>query len=409
MARVILHSDMNSFYASVEQMLTPSLRDRAVAVCGSRETRHGIVLAKSIPAKKAGVKTGMAIWQARECCRDLTIVPPQYDQYLKYSRLAHKIYLRYTDRMEPYGMDECWLDLTGCRLDPVKTANEIRRTMKAELGLTVSVGVSFNKIFAKLGSDMKKPDAVTVITPENFRDLIWPLPASDILYCGPATARKLAGYGVHTIGDIARTPPETMRKWLGVNGLALWSYAAGTDSSRVMTDGYEAPVKSIGHGVTCVSDLLDDTEVWHVLLELSQDVGHRLRINGFLAGGVQVMLRDNDLSFREYQAKLAIPTRSAKEIAEKCFSLFQENYAWQTKVRALCVRAISLVSENIPVQQTLFDDPLKREKQDKLEGAIDELRRRFGDRAVYNACLSGDIKVHEIGAQKVTMPGMMYA
>ena len=229
MERAILHSDMNCFYASVEQMLDPTLRGKAIAVCGSQETRHGIVLAKSQLAKKAGVKTGMAIWQAKECCRDLIVVPPQYDQYLKYSRLAHEIYLRYTDRMEPYGMDECWLDLTGCRLDPVTAAEEIRATTKSELGLTVSIGVSFNKIFAKLGSDMKKPDAMTVITLDNFRDLVWPLPASDLLYCGPATTKKLANYGIHTIGDIAATAPEYLRGWLGVNGIALWHYASGTE------------------------------------------------------------------------------------------------------------------------------------------------------------------------------------
>ena len=409
MERMILHSDMNCFYASVEAMLDPSLRGKAIAVCGSQETRHGIVLAKSQLAKKAGVKTGMAIWQARECCRDLIVVPPQYDQYLKYSRLAHEIYLRYTPLMEPYGMDECWLDLTGCGLDPVYVAEEIRATTKSELGLTVSVGVSFNKIFAKLGSDMKKPDAMTVITQDNFRELVWPLPASDLLYCGPATTKKLANYGIHTIGDIAATSPQFLRNWLGVNGLALWNYAAGTDTSRVMADGWEAPIKSVGHGVTCVSDLLDDEEVWRVILELSQDVGHRLRINGFLAKGVQITLRDNDLFYKQYQNTLEVATRSPKEIAEQCFALFKSNYRWQNKVRALCVRAISLIPEKCPEQLTIFDDPVKRDKQDKLEGAIEDIRRRFGKRAVYNACLMGDIKVHEIGAQNVTMPGMMYA
>jgi DNA polymerase-4 len=407
--RAILHSDMNCFYASVEQMLDPTLRGKAIAVCGSQETRHGIVLAKSQLAKKAGVKTGMAIWQAKECCRDLIVVPPQYDQYLKYSRLAHEIYLRYTDRMEPYGMDECWLDLTGCRLDPVATAEEIRATTKSELGLTVSIGVSFNKIFAKLGSDMKKPDAMTVITQDNFRELVWPLPASDLLYCGPATTKKLANYGIHTIGDIAATAPEYLRGWLGVNGIALWHYASGTDTSRVMTDGWEAPIKSVGHGVTCVSDLLDNEEVWRVILELSQDVGHRLRVNGFLAKGVQIMLRDNSLFYKQYQTTLEMATRSPKEIAEQCFALFKANYRWQNKVRALCVRAISLVPEKCPQQLTIFDDPVRREKQDKMDAAIEDIRRRYGKRAVYNACLMGDIKVHEIGAQNVTMPGLMFA
>ena len=200
--RTILHSDMNCFYASVEMMLDPSLRGKAVAVCGSTENRHGIVLAKSELAKKAGVKTGMVNWEARQLCPNLIMVKPQYDQYLKYSKLARNIYQRYTDQAEPYGMDECWLDVTGSRSvcgDGAKIAENIRQTVKEELGLTVSIGVSFNKIFAKLGSDMKKPDAITEITRESFRDKVWPLPASDLLYVGRATTAKFNTYGLSLI------------------------------------------------------------------------------------------------------------------------------------------------------------------------------------------------------------------
>lgn len=193
MERAILHSDLNCFYASVETMLNPTLRDKAVAVCGSTEDRHGIVLAKSEKAKKSGVKTGMVNWEARSICKDLIIVPPQYDQYLKYSQLTRAIYQRYTDLIEPFGMDECWLDVTGSRVcgDPMTIAEKIRKTVREELGLTVSIGVSFNKIFAKLGSDMKKPDAITEITPGNFKDKVWPLDASEMIYCGTATRKKL--------------------------------------------------------------------------------------------------------------------------------------------------------------------------------------------------------------------------
>ena len=408
MGRMILHSDMNAFYASVELMLEPGLRGKAVAVCGSEETRHGIVLAKSQKAKAAGVKTAMAIWEARELCPELIVVPPQYDQYIKYSQLAHEIYLRYTDRMEPFGPDEAWLDLTGTTDDPAAAAEDIRKTMKSELGLTVSVGVSFNKIFAKLGSDMKKPDAVTVITEENFRQKVWPLPCSELLYCGPATTKKLAKYGIRTIGDLAAASPELLQKILGVNGLALWTYAAGQDQSRVMTDGWSAPVKSVGHGVTCVTDLVSDEEVWHVLLELSQDVGRRLRAGGFLATGVQLTVRGSDLGFRQFQMRLEIATRDAKELAEKCRFLFRESWRGG-KVRALCVRAIDLVSDARPEQFLLFDDAEKREKRETLDAAVDELRRRVGARAVVNASLLGDIKVREIGANEIPMPGLMYA
>lgn len=206
MERAILHSDLNSFYASVEMMLDPSLRGKAVAVCGSTEDRHGIVLAKSDLAKKAGVKTGMVNWEARQCCPNLVVVPPQYDQYLKYSALTRSIYQRFTDLVEPYGMDECWLDVTGSRAiagSGMEIAETIRRTVQSELGLTVSIGVSYNKIFAKLGSDMKKPNSITQITKEDFKAKVWPLPASNLLYVGRATDAKLGRYAIRTIGDIA--------------------------------------------------------------------------------------------------------------------------------------------------------------------------------------------------------------
>ena len=180
--RAILHSDLNSFYASVEMMLDPKLRGKAVAVCGSTEERHGIVLAKSELAKRAGVKTGMANWEARKACKDLIVVPPQYEQYLKYSKLTQAIYQRYTDLIEPFGMDECWLDMTGCvgREDALRTAQEVRQRVLDATGLTVSVGVSWCKAIAKLGSDYRKPNAVTVIDRARFADMVWPLPVSSL-------------------------------------------------------------------------------------------------------------------------------------------------------------------------------------------------------------------------------------
>ena len=221
--RVILHSDMNSFYASVEMMLNPELKGKPVAVCGSTEERHGIVLAKSDLAKKAGVKTGMVNWEARQLCPGLIVVPPQYDQYLKYSKLARQIYHRYTDLVEPYGMDECWLDVTGSSIcgTGMEIAEAIRQTTKDELGLTVSIGVSFNKIFAKLGSDMKKPDAITEIRLDNFKERIWPLDAAELLYVGRSTENKLAQYGIHTIGDVAKASPETLQHMLGISGIQV--------------------------------------------------------------------------------------------------------------------------------------------------------------------------------------------
>ncbi len=411
MERSILHSDMNSFYASVEMMLDPSLRGKAVAVCGSTENRHGIILAKSQLAKKAGVKTGMVNWQARQLCPDLIMVPPQYDEYVKYSKLAHEIYYRYTDLVEPFGMDECWLDVTQSRYqfgDGFEIAEKIRASCREELGLTVSVGVSFNKIFAKLGSDMKKPDATTVITPENFREKVWPLAASEMIYVGRATEAKLNHYGIHTIGEVAATPPNLLRSWFGVNGIALWRYANGYDQSRVMHKDFVSPVKSVGHGITCSADLENEEEVFKVMLELSQDVGHRLRLHGLAARCVQIWIRANDLGGMQCQCKLPFRTQLPSEITAAGFRLFQERYKWDQKVRAVCIRATDLVPKTDEEQLSMFIDHGKLDKRERLEDTIEELRGRFGKHALTYAVLLGDLKMPGDGREKVRMPGLMY-
>lgn len=410
MKRVILHSDMNAYYASVEAMLDPQLKGKAIAVCGATEDRHGIVLAKSELAKRAGVKTGMVNYEAKQLCPDIIMVPPQYDQYLKYSRLAHEIYYRYTDLVEPYGMDECFLDVTGSGIfgSGVEIAEQIRAATKSELGLTVSVGVSYNKIFAKLGSDMKKPDAITVITEDNYREKVWPLAASDLLYVGRATDAKLAKYGIHTIGQLAATDPENLRYWFGVNGLKLWQFANGADVSRVMHKDFVSPVKSIGHGITCTADLNDEDEVQKVMLELSQDVGHRLRVHGLAATGVQVSIRGNDLFGSQYQCKLPFKTQLPSEISSAGFSLFRERYRWNTKVRAVCIRAIDLVPKSDVEQLSMFVDTAKRDRRERLEDAVEDIRRRFGKRSITYALLMNDLKMPDDGRDKVRMPGQMY-
>lgn len=409
--RVILHSDMNCFYASVEMMLNPRLRGKPVAVCGSTEDRHGIVLAKSQLAKQAGVKTGMVNWEAKRCCPGLIVVPPQYDQYLKYSKLARAIYGRFTDQVEPYGMDECWLDVTGSGYaggNGMEIAEKIRRTVREELGLTVSIGVSFNKIFAKLGSDLKKPDAITEISEENFREKIWPLPASDLLYVGPRTNEKLAKYGIHTIGQLADTDPDFLRRLLGVRGLDLWRYAAGRDESRVMRQDFVSPVKSIGHGITCTADLNNNEEVWKVMLELSQDVGHRLRVHGLDATGVQIAIRSNELWGKQYQAHFQAATRSPRDLADLGRKLFEQEYQWNTPVRAVCIRGIDLVPHGQPTQMNLFVDQKRLDRRDQLDDAIEAIRRRFGKRSIIQAAVMGDLKMPNDGRCEVTMPGMMY-
>ena len=408
--RIILHSDMNSFYASVEMMLNPSLRGKAVAVCGSTEDRHGIVLAKSDLAKKAGVKTGMVKWEARQRCPDLVVVPPQYEQYLKYSKLAHEIYYRYTDLVEPFGMDECWLDVTGSGIfgTGMEIAEQIRKTIREELGLTVSIGVSFNKVFAKLGSDMKKPDAITQITRESFKDMVWPLDASEMIYVGRSTEQKLSRYGIHTIGQLAATEPELLQRWFGINGLKLWRYASGNDTSPVMHKDFVSPMKSIGHGITCNADLRTNEEVFRVLLELSQDIGHRLRVHGLAANGVQVSVRGNDLLGAQYQCKLPLRTQLPSELSAAAYNLFQQRYYWNTPVRAVCIRAIDLCPQTDAEQLQLMVDYARRDRRVRLEDAIEGIRSRFGKQALTYAVLMGDLKMPNDGRDVVRMPGLMY-
>ena len=409
--RVILHSDMNSFYASVEAMLDPRLKGKAVAVCGATEERHGIVLAKSDLAKKAGVKTGMVNWEAKQLCPNLILVPPQYDQYLYYSKLAHSIYEKYTPLVEPFGMDECWLDVTNSSHfgSGKQIAEQIRQTCREELGLTVSIGVSFNKIFAKLGSDLKKPDAVTEITQQNFKEKVWPLAASELIYVGRATEKKLARYGIHTVGELAAVPPDILKRWFGIRGIDLWRYANGTDTSRVMHKDFVSPVKSIGHGITCTADLENNDEVFRVMLELAQDVGHRLRIHNLEAQGVQIYVRGNDLLGAQFQCKLPFRTQLPSEIAAAGFNLFASRYKWGTNVRAVCIRAINLCSKNDPDQLNCFIDTAKRDKRIQLEDTIEELRSRFGKHSITYATLLHNLKMPDDGRDAVKMPGIMYS
>ena len=406
MARNILHCDMNNFYASVECMLDPSLKKYPVAVCGSVEERHGIVLAKNYKAKAFNVQTGDAVWQAKEKCKDLVIVPPHYEEYIKYSKLARNVYERYTDQVEPYGMDECWLDITGTEMlfgSPERVANEIRETMKFELGLTISVGVSFNKIFAKLGSDMKKPDAVTVIAKETFREKIWGLPAADLLGVGRATQRVLNNYGIRTIGELANTNPDFLRSQLGKNGVALWNYANGNDLSLVAKKDFVSPVKSVGHGITTVKDLETSEQVWLVFLELTQDIGHKLRVHGLSAEGVAIHIRDNTLYTKQWQTKIELPTQSPMIITKRAFQLFEERYIWRNPIRSITIQAINLVPQDTPRQIGLFMDMEKIEKLEKLEKCIETIRERFGKDSIRNGALYQNLYLPPEKAE-ITMP-----
>ena len=410
MDRTILHCDMNNFYASVECMLNPKLKGYPVAVGGDVENRHGIILAKNYEAKKFGIQTGEALWQAKQKCRNLIIVPPHYEEYLKYSRLAHSIYEDYTDLIEPYGMDEVWLDITGSTKlfgNGEMVANELRERIKFELGLTISVGVSFCKVFAKLGSDMKKPDAVTVIPKDSFREVIWDLPASDLLGVGRSTDKFLSSYGIHTIGELANAYPDLIQRKLGKNGMMLIAFANGEDRSRVAPQDYEPPMKSVGHGITTVQDLENNAEVWNIILALTQDIGHKLRVYNKNAAGVAIHIRyihDKQLGSKQWQCQLPVRTHSAAIIAREAYRLFERSYRWECPIRSVTVRAINLCSQDLPEQLQFFSDAATVERKEKLETVIEEIRGRFGKYAIQPACLCQDIKMPTDREVELRMP-----
>lgn len=388
MERVILHSDLNSFYASVECMKNPEIRDKPVAVGGSVEQRHGIILTKNLIAKGYGVRTGEAIWQAKQKCPGLIVVPPDYKTYLYFSSEARKIYGCYTDLIESFGIDECWLDVTeSCKLfgSGEYIANEIRRRMKEELGITSSIGVSYNKIFAKLGSDMKKPDATTVITRNDFKQKVWPLPVSDLLYVGRSTTKKLINIGIYTIGDLANLNLSFLKKLLGKWGETLWSFANGLDTVSVMKTDQHSTIKGIGNSMTTPRDLVNNEDVKLLLYVLSESVSERLRKHNFKGNTIQVHIRDKELNSIDRQAKLKFSSCVTSDIAHKAFEIFLDNWKWEKPIRSIGVRVTDLVTADTYVQLSLFYDEKQKLKEEQLEYSIDEIRKRFGHYSVQRA------------------------
>ena len=382
--RTILHSDANSFYASVETVYDPELRDVPLAVCGDPDARHGIVLTKNQLAKKAGVITGEAIWQARQKCPELRVVKPNYRRYLKFSRYLRNIYADYTERIEPFGLDEAWLDVTGHAMSGEAIADELRRRAREELGITLSVGVSFNKIFAKLGSDMKKPDATTAITMDNFRDKVWPLPAQELLYVGHATALKLRRRNIYTIGDIARSPQSVLHSALGKCGDMIWCFANGMDASPVSLLGDEAMIKSVGNSTTTPRDVACTEDAKMVIFLLSESVAERLREHGLCGATVNLSVRDCELNSFVCQQKLSRSTAIAAEISAEAMKLFQQHYHWERPVRSLGVSVSSLSPIDTDRQLTMFPDTA-RDRLFEFEGAVADIRRRFGHFAIQRA------------------------
>ena len=400
--RVILHSDCNSFYASVECLHHPEIRNKPVAVGGDVEQRHGIILAKNQLAKKFNIQTGEALWQAKQKCPELVIMPPNYHLYMRFSKLARQIYLDYTDQVEPFGLDEAWLDVTGSavRGDGMAIAREISDRIKYELGITVSIGVSWNKIFAKLGSDYKKPDAITEISKANFKEIVWPLPAADLLYVGRSTERKLSSHAIHTIGDLAATQEKYLQSWFGKWGEVLHSFSNGLDLSPVAVFDNSPTVKSIGNSTTTPRDLLNDEDVKIILYVLADSVARRLREQGFKGRIVSISVRDNELSSFTRQHALGKYTNITSEIAQEGMRLFVANYRWQRPLRSIGISISDLVGDATPTQTDLFFDECARERKERLDTATDWLKRRFGSSSVQPALLLFDTQLSGFDPKK---------
>jgi len=399
MNRIILHCDLNGFYANVECFSNPDIRDKPVIVGGDVELRHGIVLAKNDIAKKFGIITGEAVWQAKQKCPYLISVKPDYEKYMRFSRFAREIYDRYTDNVESFGIDEVWADMTGSTglFGSGKTiADEIRATIKKELGITASIGVSFNKIFAKLGSDMKKPDATTIISQDNYKDVVWRLPISDLLYVGSSTKKKLFRFGIETIGQLANANLELLVSQLGKWGVVLHQFANGQDRQPVKSSGEEAFIKSIGNSSTLYRDITCIEDVKRVFFMLSESVAARLREHSLKAKTIQIYVRDNLLQSCERQARLNYPSFLTSEIAEKALDIYMRKYNYIRPIRSLGVRACNLVTKDSSYQLDLFTDHAQRERLETFEETVDDLRRRFGYHIIQRGILYEDNKLTSI-------------
>lgn len=420
MKRVVMHIDMNAFYASVAQHLDPKLRERPVAVAGDPKKRNGIILAKSRQAKAAGVKTGLAIWEAKKLCPDIIIVPPDYAAYKRYSRLARLIYYDYTDLVEPFGLDEAWIDITGSLPlfggDEMRVAQEISERVKSELGLTVSVGVSWNKVFSKLGSDMDPGDGIIAITRDNYKDVAWSRPVRDMIYVGSATEKKLHSAGYKTIGDLAHAGDYFLKRRFGKIGILLRMFARGEDVSPVRVMDYEQAdveydVKGIGNGLTAPHDLVCESDAKALIWLLSESVSQRLRESCYRCRTISVgVRRAGDLSGYTRQTTIKTPTCLTKEIANTAMDLLRKSQPLDEEhaIRALHVRTTNLVSMKEPIQYDLFGNAERIAVMERLDLTIDVLRRRFGNTCIRRGVeltddtMSGlDIKrdntVHPIG------------
>lgn len=386
MDRVILHCDCNGFFASVECALNPKLKNVPMAVGGSVEARHGIILAKNELAKKYNIQTAETIFSAKKKCPDLVIVSPRHDLYEHYSQMVNAIYLEYTDLVEKFGIDESWLDVTGSQKlfgSGEEIAATLRKRIREEIGITISVGVSFNKVFAKLGSDYKKPDATTVISRENYKDIVFPLPVGDLLFVGKRTKEALSKLRIKTIGDLAASDEEAVKKLLGKAGETIHRYARGDDNSPVDPHANDE-VKSVGNGMTFRRDLCGERDIMCGISHLSESIAARMRKSGVKCTVVQVTIKDPDLSSIQRQEKLQRPTNLAKDITDKAMDIMRHSWNMKKPIRMLTVTGTGIVPEDAAQQISFFDED-KNQKRDSLEKALDKIRSKYGNDSVKNA------------------------
>ncbi len=385
MKRVIVHSDINHCYAQLEEMKNPELRNVPMAVGGSTEKRNGIILAKNDLAKAAGVKTGEALWQAKRKCRDLIIIHPNYEEYMYYTEKVKDVYRQYTDRVESFGLDEAWIDLSDSQLlfgDGIELAKKIQDEVFEKTGLTVSMGVSFNKIFAKLASDLLKHKGFVVVTPENFREMLWDLPVEDLLMVGRRTCRKLNEMGVFTIGELAAYDIRQLQRRFGIMGPELWRYANGLDDSQVHHTGYVRPVKSVGNSKTCVKDICSIPQLREVFRVLSESVAYRLRELNMQGRVVSISLRSVELRYCSAQMKLNRPTDLAREILEAAMNLVRRLQPEEINFRSVGIHVSQLTPYTGSEQLDLFSTPQERPRQRNMEQAFCSIREKYGYDAV---------------------------
>ena len=398
MDRVILHCDMNGFFASVELLDYPHLKDKPMAVCGNPDNRHGIILAKNELAKTYGVVTAETLWQAKKKCPDLQVVPPHHSKYKHYSRLINDIYLRYTDMVEPFSVDESWLDVTGSQKlfgSGKQIADDIRETVKKELGLTLSAGVSFNKIFAKMGSDYKKPDATTVISRDNYKEILWPLDIRAMFFVGKVTADKLHDFGIKTIGELAKADKNSLIGLLGKQGGIIHDYANGLDMTPVLRFDQQEKIKSVGNGTTFRRNLTGEEDIRTGVTALSDTVASRLRKHKMKAFGVKVDIKDPSFKVISRQVQLDNPTNLTEVIADTAMELIRKHWRMRDPIRLITVTAINLCDENQAQQLSLFaDENINTDKEERAERAMDDIREKFGNGAIsFGSVIKNDIGV----------------